>query len=92
MISPGARNTNNDDRWEIRDQFPGTGIFVRAQVPPDNRWTSVDIEVLDLPSLMTWLRSRGGDNKWAENTVALLLGHSLEQGGPVQITKEGANG
>jgi hypothetical protein len=54
-------------------------------------WDSVDIELLDLQSLMTWLRSRGGNNEWAENTVALLLGHSLEnQGGPVQITKEGA--
>jgi hypothetical protein len=67
-------------RWEHREKFPGTGIFVRAQVPPDNRWTSVDIEVLDLPSLMTWLRSRGGDNKWAESTVALLLGHKHEEG------------
>jgi hypothetical protein len=67
-------------RWENRQKFPGTGIYVRAQVPPDNRWTSVDIEILDLPSLMAWLRSRGGDNKWAENTVALLLGHSLAEG------------
>ena len=52
-------------RWEHREKFPRTGIYVRAQVPPDNRWTSVDIEVLDLESLMSWLRSRGGDNKWA---------------------------
>jgi len=78
-------------RWEHREKFPGTGMFVRAVVPPDNRWESVDIEVLDLTSLMDWLRSRGGDNKWAENTVALMLGHKLEEG-PVQATKENPDG
>jgi len=68
--------TVDPSRWEHRQEFPGTGIFVRALVPPDNRWASVDIEMLDLTSL----RSRGGDNRWAENTVALLLGHSLAEG------------
>jgi len=74
-------------RWEARDKLDGhTAIYVRAKVPPDDRWESVDIILLDLPSLFIWLRSRGGDNKWAENTVALILGHKLE-GGPVQVNE-----
>jgi hypothetical protein len=75
-------------RWEVRDKLDGhTSIYVRAKVPPDNRWESVDIILLDLPSLFAWLRSRGGDNRWAENTVALMLGHKLDEP-PVQVTKE----
>lgn len=50
-----------------------TGIFVRAKRA--NRWGSYDIYVLTKESLMTWLRSRGGDNPWAESTVAILLNH-----------------
>jgi hypothetical protein len=50
-----------------------TGIYVRA-TDGDN-WVSVDIAVLDKPSLLAWLRSRGGDNPWAENVVGALLGH-----------------
>jgi hypothetical protein len=52
-----------------------TGIYVRASVP-DGGFDSVDIWCLDRDSLMRWLRSRGGANEWAENTVAVLLGHS----------------
>ena len=51
-----------------------TGICVRAQ-KPDGSYASVDVAELDGPSLLAWLRSRGGENPWAENTVALLLGH-----------------
>ncbi len=50
-----------------------TGVYVRALrggIP-----ASVDIAELDAPSLLRWLRSRGGENSWAENIVGLLLGH-----------------
>ena len=51
-----------------------TGIYVRAQ-HPSGAWQSVDIFDLDKPSLLAWLRSRGGDNPWAEDVVGILLGH-----------------
>lgn len=52
-----------------------TGIYVRAQTGTGD-WMSVDLSQLDRNSLMEWLRSRGGDNPWAEETVAILLGHN----------------
>lgn len=51
-----------------------TGIYVRAQ-DKHGGWSAYDIAQLDASSLLTWLRSRGGDNHWAENTVGVLLGH-----------------
>lgn len=54
-----------------------TGIYVRA-LAPDGKAQSTDISRLDKESLLAWLRSRGGDNLWAENTVLLLLGHNPE--------------
>jgi hypothetical protein len=51
-----------------------TGIFVRAK-KSDGTWDSVDISELTVDSLLEWLRSRGGDNKWAESVVLQLLGH-----------------
>jgi hypothetical protein len=52
----------------------GTGIFIRAFV--DNKWDSVDIADPRLcdETILEWLRSRGGNNVWAENCVLLLLG------------------
>lgn len=61
-----------------RAQIPETGIYVRAK--KDDRWGSHDIAHLDRKSLYEWLRSRGGDNLWAENTVLILLGHLLAEG------------
>ena len=58
-----------------RKQQPETGIYVRAK--EKNHWGSHDIAHLDRESLYTWLRSRGGNNLWAENTVLILLGHTL---------------
>jgi hypothetical protein len=52
-----------------------TGIYVRAL--RDNIPGSYDIATLDRDSLFRWLRSRGGANPWAENVVAVLLGHKL---------------
>lgn len=50
-----------------------TGILIRC-VGPTGAGT-FDIADLDRYSLHCWLRSRGGENLWAENTVLLLLGH-----------------
>lgn len=50
------------------------GILVRAQAP-SGAWISADITELDAASLLTWLKSRGGDNPWAEDIVGILLGH-----------------
>jgi hypothetical protein len=50
-----------------------TGIYVRATHA--DRWGTFDIAELDQPSLNAFLRSRGGDNPWAESVVEILLGH-----------------
>ena len=66
------------ERWECREliEISGgcTGIFVRAQLP-DETWDSVDIAFLEKESLIEWLKSRGGNNPWAEEVVCILLGH-----------------
>jgi hypothetical protein len=53
---------------------PPTGGFVRA-VTPGGKWVTADIALLDKDSLLAWLKSRGGDNPWAENIAGVLLGH-----------------
>lgn len=64
-----------DRAREQRPEFAdATGIYVRAQ-RTDGRWDSADIAELDADSLLTWLRSRGGDNPRAEQVVLILLGH-----------------
>lgn len=60
------------------DQFPPTGIFVRAQF--SDRWVDADIAWLDHASLLDWLHSRGQCNRWAEATVLLILGHAQDGG------------
>jgi hypothetical protein len=50
-----------------------SGIYVRATL--DGKWGNFDIAELDKSSLLHWLRSRGGDNPWAEDTVGIILGH-----------------
>ncbi len=55
-------------------QFGSTGILVRAQ-RSTGEWVNADIADLTKESLDAWLRSRGGDNPWAEATVAIMLGH-----------------
>lgn len=52
-----------------------TGIYVRARY--NGRIDNYDIIELDRDSLVRWLKSRGGSNEWAENTVLLLLGHEM---------------
>lgn len=64
-----------------RANEPETGIYVRARAA-DGRWVNADIAHLQKKSLHEWLRSRGGENIWAENVVALLLGHAHFDQGP----------
>ena len=59
---------------EARRGLGETGIFVRAQNSVGG-WESVDIVELEKESLLAWLKSRGGDNPWAESVVLILLGH-----------------
>ncbi|MCK5607276.1 hypothetical protein KAR91_35665 [Candidatus Pacearchaeota archaeon] len=54
--------------------YESTSIFIRA-INSEGKWDSVDIAQLDKPSLLFWLKSRGGDNPWAEDVVGILLGH-----------------
>jgi len=51
-----------------------TSIHVRA-LNDTGSWATHDIAVLQKKSLAVWLRSRGGNNPWAESVVAVLLGH-----------------
>ena len=68
MVSP--QRLNHKEQYE-------TGILVRAQDPTDNKFINADIGWLTLASLHQWLKSRGGDNPWAESTVCILLGYSV---------------
>lgn len=61
---------------EERSSMVGTGLYVRARDWSGN-WRAADIMELDRKSLLTWLRSRGGDNVWAENVVGMLMGHGF---------------
>jgi hypothetical protein len=73
-----------------RAHLPETGICVRAKAA--GRWQAVDIIHLDAASLLTWLRSRGGKNEWAENTVGILLSHThsiTEDVSPASTMREG---
>jgi hypothetical protein len=51
-----------------------TGIYVRAK-QHDGTWGNFDICHLEKASLLAWLKSKGGDNSWAENVVGILLGY-----------------
>ena len=56
-----------------RGIYGETGIYVRAL--DGEKWTNADIADLTYESLNEWLRSRGGENEWAESVVCILLGH-----------------
>lgn len=58
----------------LADPDAGTGIYIRAQ-NTDGRYVNADLVELDKASVLVWLRSRGGGNRWAEDVVGLLLGH-----------------
>ncbi|MFN6572361.1 hypothetical protein [Dendronalium sp. ChiSLP03b] len=61
-------------RWNEKEKWEGTGIFIRAQFD-DETWEVVEISHLDKASLLAWLKSKGGDNRLAENCIGVLLGH-----------------
>ena len=50
------------------------GIPVRAR-HDDYKWSTVDIMALTKESLLGWLKSRGGDNPWAEDVVGIIMNH-----------------
>jgi len=56
------------------DYESGAGLYIRAEFP-DGKWGAADIAQLTKGSLLSWLKSRGGDNPWAEDVVGILLGH-----------------
>lgn len=60
-----------------RKHHPLSGIWVRARYP-DGGYGTTDLAHLTKESFFAWLRSRGGKNEWAENTVAALLGYDVE--------------
>lgn len=70
----GSEMKLKQDPERIKEGFRDTGIFVRAQ-NKNGKWETTDIVHLDSQSLLEWLRSRGGQNVWAEETVGILLGH-----------------
>lgn len=70
----------NRTRAINEDLREATGIYVRAKC--NGKWGSYDIATLEKESLFQWLRSRGGENVWAENVVGILLGH-----GPLVLDK-----
>ena len=61
-------------RWINKEYWEKTGIYIRAQLP-DGGWETADIAHLDRASLLSWLKSAGGDNRIAENCVGVLLGY-----------------
>lgn len=65
---------NIDSKRETQEYFLDCGIYVRAQ-DDSGKWKSVPIAHLDKKSLLEWLRSRGGNNPWAEDVVGIILGH-----------------
>lgn len=80
LIDPDRAAPRDEDGSRMG---PSTGIFVRAW-NADGRCVNACISELDKASLLAWLKSRGGDNRWAEDVVGILLGHGhlhLEEGG-----------
>ena len=75
---------------ETRVDVGETGIFVRALCK--GKWGSHDIATLYKESLLKFLRSREGDNPWAEDVIGILLGHGHlhqpDQGSVCRIEEE----
>lgn len=58
---------------ERTDLSNASGIYVRATL--NGKWGAHDIAELDKASLLRFLRSRGGDNRFAEDCCGIVLGH-----------------
>jgi hypothetical protein len=63
------------DHTRIGDEWGESGMYIRALDPDTEKVGTYDIVALDKPSLLIWLRSRGGDNPYAEDVCGILLGH-----------------
>jgi hypothetical protein len=65
-----------------------TGIFIRTQ-HDNGKWENIDIADprVSRQTLLAWLRSRGGQNRYAENVVGVLLGK-----GPLHVDGESGDG
>lgn len=63
---------------------------VRAQ-HDDGSFSSVDIAELDAPSLLAFIRSRGGGNEYAESLVFHLLGWSPDDFHRAQVAAKPAD-
>jgi hypothetical protein len=61
------------DPKRVSKQHGRSKIYVRAKGPQG--FDAFDLAELTRESLLQWLRSRGGANEWAENTVCVLLGY-----------------
>lgn len=76
--------------------FPPTECGIPVRALHNGKWGSHDITLLDEASLLTWLKSRDGDNMLAENVVGLLLGHGnlhpVEPPNPDRFTWNKPNG
>ncbi len=55
-------------------EFQTTGIAVQAK-DKDGNVNFFDIVHLDKESLLACLKSHGGDNRYAEDIIGILLGH-----------------
>lgn len=72
------KELHTDPEREGKEEYRNlTGIYVRAYSNV-TAWGSHDIAELDSASLLAWLKRDGGDNKLAENVVAVLLNHPLQ--------------
>lgn len=70
----------SETRFAEHGDDPVTGIFVRAE-DGTGRWHSVDMAVLDRPSLIEFIESRGEVSGWARGIILHLLGWHLTNEG-----------
>lgn len=75
LVCDPTRHASNAS-WASDGSCGVTRIFVRAKL--GHEFGTHDLACLDLPSLRAWMRSRGGENQWAEDALALVLSHELE--------------
>jgi len=70
IAAGGVELKVDPDRMKFKEL---TGIFVRAK--NGDSWGSYDCAVLDKPSFLSWIRSRGGSNAFAEDILGLVMGY-----------------
>ena len=103
-VPEGGAHDPGDIRWidklwvdPNRTDLPETGIYVRAKMPRAEgevdvarpKWVSADIAHLTKAALGVWMRSRGGNNEYAESVVEILLGHHARNDEPAESQEAG---